>query len=286
MREWFNKAGAPYRPVKASVALKPATQDGGEDNGPARLAPVQRPFPENPFFRSQPVLGEETRELVWEKVVLNGESIKAVAAELSIDMRRVAAVVRLKQVEKSWISEGKPLAKPYAQAVLAMLPQTNYGPREAVQPHEPISEIHAHSYAAQQLFVPVSESRHFTREDAAAAFHTTLLPADRRVPIPELITLERDVLAGNRSPEDSFRNFRTQAAAEHKALVERDRAAAATEHRRTTRAETDRFTFRIRNINAETVGKTGRSPKAVGWRYGVPFHDRKRGQIKIPTSVG
>lgn len=167
-----------------------------------------------------------------------------------------------------------------------MLPQTDYGPRDAVQPHEPISEIHAHGYAAQQLFLPVPESRHFTRDAAAQAFHPTLLPADKRVPIPELIALERDVLTGARSPEDSFRAFRAKTAAEHEAMVQRDRVAAAAEHARTTRAETKRFEFRIRDINAEDVGRNGRSPKAVGWRYGVPFDDRKRGQIKIPTSVG
>lgn len=31
-----------------------------------------------------------------------GETIKAVSAELGVDIRRVAAVVRLKEVEKDW----------------------------------------------------------------------------------------------------------------------------------------------------------------------------------------
>lgn len=34
-----------------------------------------------------------------------GETIKAVSAELGVDIRRVAAVVRLKEVEKDWIAK-------------------------------------------------------------------------------------------------------------------------------------------------------------------------------------
>lgn len=117
MRAWFEKAGAQYKPVKASRARMADGADGSANADVAgRPSPVLRPFPENPFFRSQPVLGEEVRELVWEKVARRGESIKAVAAELSIDMRRVAAVVRLKQIEKSWITEVRftRLSSPFA----------------------------------------------------------------------------------------------------------------------------------------------------------------------------
>ena len=88
------------------------------------------------------------------------------------------------------ISQGKTLAKPYSEAVLAMLPTT---PFEAVAgtPHESINDLPVHSATRQQLFYPTSESRQFTREDAAKAFSSTLLPADKRIPHPQLVQLER-----------------------------------------------------------------------------------------------
>lgn len=77
-----------------------------EPRGPKYLGPLQdQPFPLNPLFRSQPVLDEHTRELIWDKVMKRGESLKAVSAEMGVDVRRVAAVVRLKEVEKQWQRE-------------------------------------------------------------------------------------------------------------------------------------------------------------------------------------
>lgn len=64
-----------------------------------------RPFPLNPQFISEPVLDDKAREMIWEKVMREGETIKAVSAELGVDIRRVAAVVRLKEVEKDWVAK-------------------------------------------------------------------------------------------------------------------------------------------------------------------------------------
>lgn len=61
-----------------------------------------QPFPFNPLFKSQPVLSDNAREIIWEKIMKDGESIKAVSAEFGVDIRRVAAVVRLKEVERDW----------------------------------------------------------------------------------------------------------------------------------------------------------------------------------------
>lgn len=70
------------------------------------LGPMaDQPFPNNPLFRSQPVLDNDTKELIWEKVTQRGEALKSVSAEMGVDVRRVAAVVRLKQVEKQWIKD-------------------------------------------------------------------------------------------------------------------------------------------------------------------------------------
>lgn len=34
-----------------------------------------------------------------------GEALKAVSAEMGVDVRRIAAVVRLKQLEKQWVQD-------------------------------------------------------------------------------------------------------------------------------------------------------------------------------------
>lgn len=40
--------------------------------------------------------------MIWNKVMVKWEGVKAVSAELGVDQRRVAAVVRMKEVEKDW----------------------------------------------------------------------------------------------------------------------------------------------------------------------------------------
>lgn len=68
------------------------------------VAPNQ-PFPNNPAFRSEPVLSDEARETIWAAVMEKGMPLKAVSAQFNVDMRRVAAVVRMKQIEKKWEKE-------------------------------------------------------------------------------------------------------------------------------------------------------------------------------------
>lgn len=60
------------------------------------------PFNSNPAFISQPVLSERSREHIYQRVFTKGEPIKVVSADLNVDHRRVAAVVRMKQIEKDW----------------------------------------------------------------------------------------------------------------------------------------------------------------------------------------
>lgn len=62
----------------------------------------------NPQFVSKPILTDGARELIWSKVIEKGETIKAVSAELGVDINRVAAVVRLKEVEKDMIAKVRP----------------------------------------------------------------------------------------------------------------------------------------------------------------------------------
>ncbi|KAF4336408.1 hypothetical protein FBEOM_9741 [Fusarium beomiforme] len=254
-------------------------------NGPNYLGPHNdQPFPLNPLFRSQPVLADQTRDIIYDKVTRQGESLKAVSAEMHIDVRRVAAVVRLKEVEKQWISEGKQLATPYAKAVMKMLPKTYWTEGEENIPHEPINEIHVHNLTLQQLFTPVSESRHFTREDAAKAFHDKMLSADARSPQPELIKMEQSIIKGTARPE-ALAKFREITQADEDKVAKKIMDDHQREEARTKRVKSDRYEFRFKEINVDDVGRDGRSRRGTGWRYGAPFEDRKRGLVKIPTSV-
>ena len=72
---------------------------------PKERAADMRPYPLNRDFASQPVLSEGLREKLWEHVVVDGLDLKSVSATFGVDIRRVAAVVRLKSVEKQWIED-------------------------------------------------------------------------------------------------------------------------------------------------------------------------------------
>lgn len=90
---------------------------GGQ--GPDNLA---RPFPANPYFKSQPVLSEGSREIIYKDVMEKGLPVKAVSAKYNVDVRRVAAVIRLKEIEKRWIREvslSSPLSQYHIPSVLS-----------------------------------------------------------------------------------------------------------------------------------------------------------------------
>jgi hypothetical protein len=59
-----------------------------------------RPFPNNMTFISEPVLSEELRNEVYFRVKEQKKSPRAVSVELGIDMNRIAAVVRLVELER------------------------------------------------------------------------------------------------------------------------------------------------------------------------------------------
>lgn len=165
---------------------------------------------------------------------------------------------------------------------MSMLPRAKL--EQGEQPFEPINDIHVHSYTRQQLFVPTSESREFTRTDAARAFGDHILPPDAKMRIPELVELERNVARGM-EPAKAYKAFMESAARSEAAVAAAQRARRQRDEDRTTRVDVGRFEYRFEKINAEDVGRNGRSRKAIGWRYGVPFSDRRRGEIKIPTKV-
>jgi hypothetical protein len=165
-----------------------------------------------------------------------------------------------------------------------MLPVKNFKQDQQNMPLENINELHIHPNTMKQLFWPTSESRHFTREDAAKAFHRKMLSADKRVPHPELIQMERDLLEG-KNPKEARARFIAAAEESERKSADAQVKKVLAEEQATTRVNTKRFEFRFREINAEDVGPTGRKIDAVGARYGRPSYDRVKGAVKIPTSV-
>jgi hypothetical protein len=249
-----------------------------------------RPFPQNKYFRSQPVLSEGLREAIYQRVTKEGASVSLASVEFGVSNERVGAVVRLKQVEKEWVAQGKKLALPYSKAVLDMLPTTpfidpslpeNKGKRPIT--HEAINDLIVHPATRQQLFVPVAESRQFTRVDAGKAFDNNLLPADDRIPHPELVHAERELAAGL-SFEERRRLAEARITAEQEKKRKEEEVRLA-EVRAQKVVPKRRWDFVFKDVSVEHAGKDGRGPKGVGWRYGFPHEDRKKGQVKIPTKV-
>lgn len=250
---------------------------------PRERASDLRPYPLNQYFKSESVLSEELRENIYKNVVENGQSVATVSAVWGVDMRRVAAVVRLKTIEKDWQRKGSKLATPYASAIMMMLPQTPYSP-DKPQPHESINDLPVHPATRQQIFYPASESRQFTRVDAAKVFSPTLLPADERIAHPDLIQLERDIQAG--VPRDErIKAVQKRDEEKRKKKEEAERKKLEWEQKNIKTVAGSRWDFKFQNVSVDDVGKDGRGRRGVGWRYGMPHEDRKRGQIKIPRSV-
>ena len=200
-----------------------------------------------------------------------------------LDFNRLLSIFSKANIQ----SQGKRLAKPYSRAVMAMLPQTPYPNTSwtgVVQPHESINDLPVHAATQQQIFYPTSESRQFTRVDAARIFADGLLPADLRVPHPELIEDERLRLEGVGAKDIAERaEARSKEAYEKKAAFdERKRAREAAALKVVPGV---RWDFKFREVSVDAAGETGRGKNGTGWRYGVPLYDRRRGEIKIPTRV-
>ena len=66
---------------------------------------LKSPFPLNPQFVSEPILSEQLSNEIYRRVVEQKKSVRSVSVEMRVDMRRVGAVVRLKQLEKRMKNE-------------------------------------------------------------------------------------------------------------------------------------------------------------------------------------
>ena len=96
MFQWLSTEGASLKhhiPGETNYLSNRADRDGDSNEPP-------RPFPGNRNFISESVLSEELRNEVYVRVVEKKKSVRAVSVELGIDMKRIAAVVRLVEMER------------------------------------------------------------------------------------------------------------------------------------------------------------------------------------------
>ncbi|OOF92774.1 hypothetical protein ASPCADRAFT_8412 [Aspergillus carbonarius ITEM 5010] len=285
----------------------------------------RKTFPQNIHYRSENILSEELRSEIHNRVVNQKKSVRAVSVELKVDMRRVAAVVRLVELEKRMKEQGKLLALPYARAIHEMVPTTPLD-----MPHEEINDLPVHRLTDPQIFYPVSESRQFNRVDAGRVFsaapaleheqaakdaldpsetisritqnpshievvgkgedeHQVLQPADVRIPHPHMVASRREQILMPNEGAQHHKLYKARLQKEEEADQERKRRSEERKEKQTQRVQVEgsRFEFRINDVvvSQETTGKDGRNARAPGRRYGVPSYDRKKGQVKIPTRV-
>jgi hypothetical protein len=91
--------------LRERLRKRKAEMEAKQAEAPQDASEVVRPFPLNPFFRSEAVLSQELREEIYRQVADRGADITSVSAAFGVDIRRVAAVVRLMAVEKQWVAE-------------------------------------------------------------------------------------------------------------------------------------------------------------------------------------
>ncbi len=99
--------GAPSDPSEAPDSEAARALDAAAEETPIRKETQNdlRPFPLNRYFVSESILSEELQHEIWRRVQVQQKSVRQVSIEMGVDMRRVAAVVRLVEVEKRMIAE-------------------------------------------------------------------------------------------------------------------------------------------------------------------------------------
>lgn len=118
MFDWLNGPGAELKhhiPGSTNYVTQLRNRRGGGDNSESSGRRdnadsegdfgLKSPFPLNPQFVSEPILSEELSNEIYKRVVEQKKSVRSVSVEMRVDMRRVGAVVRLKELEKRMKNE-------------------------------------------------------------------------------------------------------------------------------------------------------------------------------------
>ncbi|GAA6062390.1 hypothetical protein JCM10212_003199 [Sporobolomyces blumeae] len=109
----------------------------------------ESPFPLNPTFNPSPPLADETKTKIYNAYVHNilikkatdAQVVRAVSSKFGVAMDRVRAVIRLKELEKSWKAEGRTLQTELLKGMESHLgvrqPGENWRGIESPDPIEP-----------------------------------------------------------------------------------------------------------------------------------------------------
>lgn len=104
-QENIDELEAAIRAGEAEEEKSSGRQKKDDDKLPPETLEDLRPFPLNQYFRSQPVLSEDLREAIYQRVKRDGATVSLASVEFGVSNERVGAVVRLKQMEKEWIAQ-------------------------------------------------------------------------------------------------------------------------------------------------------------------------------------
>lgn len=100
------REAAEAKAIREGRELTPEVSDAADKESKEELPPQSPrdliPFPLNRSFVSQPVLSGMVREVIWFRIMHEGKTVREVSAEFGVEMSRVGAVVRLKEIEKEW----------------------------------------------------------------------------------------------------------------------------------------------------------------------------------------
>ncbi|KAI9492388.1 eukaryotic mitochondrial regulator protein-domain-containing protein [Zychaea mexicana] len=125
------------------------------------------PFPSNPLFQPRPPLTDAARQEIYDTFTENPEdwSIRKLATKYGISMRRVEAVLKLKEAEKELEMNGVALQKKFAKGMEKLM-----GADQSVTPLiEPLVDIFPK--VKKPTFSLVEEDAAFTEQDAAKALN-------------------------------------------------------------------------------------------------------------------
>jgi len=223
-------------------------------------------FPENRYYKAQPVLTEEFKDEIVRRIK-EGASVRRVSMEMGVSMERVAAVVRLREIRGEMEKEGKELNNDLSSALTKLMPQTALPKNNRPSQHDPANSFLVPSPTAHLLFTPLPESRKLT--SSAAAKLLGVPSPDELIPHPELLRFEamkaEGISASVRRQRAEEEERRETERMEVQAKRKKER-----EEKRGDVLERGRWRWRLREASVGMVGE----------RYGVPKEDRKGGNGK------
>ncbi|GAA5821397.1 hypothetical protein JCM11251_004604 [Rhodosporidiobolus azoricus] len=180
---WLNGEGARFR-----KGIKGKTNWIGET-----------PFPLNPTFSPLPPLADSIKTKIYNaylhnimlKEATDSQVVRAVSARFGVSMDRVRAIIRLKELEKSWRAEGRPL-----QTGLLKGMESHLGVKEASEHWRGTEQPDP---TAPQL---ASSKTIFEMVDVESG-DSPVLPALRRVPDRAVPLTEAPLLSASPSSSSS-----------------------------------------------------------------------------------